>query len=222
MAIAKIKPGSEESLDALRVGAKISFLEAKDYQTAAVFFKELVLYSDQEKERIDAQKKLGEIYFERLSDNARAIDELNKVLLIPIEPEEETKLRLMLAKAYFYLNKFGQAESEADIILEKAKQPKSIFDAKLVKANVAFSTQKFDRSAEIYEKLMSEFPQESREEHVGLTLAIVYEEQKELDEAIKVLEKIKTSYPNPEFIETKLQRILEKKKLLPGARGLRK
>jgi tetratricopeptide (TPR) repeat protein len=220
--LVKSHPEAKESLEGARLGAKITFLEQKNYALALFYYKHLVLYSTDEKERVESQKRVAEIYFERLSDHGQSILELNKLLQIKHAPEEEQKFRMNLAKANFYQSRFQQAESEVDLVLAKALTKDVEFEGLLLKGNIYFSTKQQDRAIEVFKKLMLNFPERAKEEHVGMTLAICYEEKNDYASAKQVLNEIKVNYPNPKFLEAKIQRLEEQERQRPGARGLKK
>lgn len=220
--LVKSHPESKDALDAARMGTKITFLEIKNYEKALFFYKHLVLYSPNESERLESQKKVAEIYFERLSDHGQAVTELNKLLQLKHHPEEELRFRMNLAKANFYLSRFQQAEAEVDLVMEKNIPADMLFDAQLLKGNIYFSTKQLEKAIEIFKKIMETSPEKARDEHVGVSLAICYEEKNDFASAREVLNKIKPTYPNPEFIETKLRRLEQRQNQLPGARGLKR
>jgi tetratricopeptide (TPR) repeat protein len=219
---AKTQPGTKDALSAARTGARIAFLEVKDYRRALFFYKYIVLYSDDEKERSEAQRHLAEIYFERLTDYDQAVLEYNRLLELPHGEKEGIDFRMNIAKSYFYLNKFSQAEAELDMVLRNNSNDTIHFDANLLKANIHLATRNLDGAIEIFKMLMQRFPEQSREEHVGLSLAVCYEEKNDFKLARAVLNDVRGFYPRPDFIDLKIQRLQERESQLPGAQGLRK
>lgn len=182
----------------------------------------MVLYSPDKEERIESQKTIIDIYFERLSDNQNAVTEINRLLQLELPREEELRLRLILAKALFYINNFEQALAEVETILDKKPEDKLLFESKLLKGNIFFASKKLDKAAEVFEDLLKVYPDLSKQENLGLTLAICYEEQSQFLRAEEVLNQVKNDYPNPIFIEEKIIRLRNKAKQQPGARGFRK
>jgi tetratricopeptide (TPR) repeat protein len=211
-----------DALEAARLGAKLAFLEVKDYPHALLFFEHLVLYSPDAGERLESQKRIAEIYFERTSEHDKAIIEFNKLLQLSLPKAEEMQIRMNLAKSLFYLNRFQESESELEIILDQEKTGPRAFEAKLLKGNIYFSTKQLSRAIALFKELMEKEPQRSQEEQVAVQLAISYEELNQFAEARAVLEKIRNTYPNPQFIDTKIKRLEQREKQLPGAHGLRK
>ncbi len=211
-----------DALEAARLGAKLAFLEVKDYPHALLFFQQLVLYSPDSGERLESQKRIAEIFFERTSEHDKAVIEFNKLLQLELPAEDEVHVRLNLAKSLFYINRFQEAESEIDIILEKQKAGQKAFEAKLLKGNIYFSGKQLEKAISLFKEIMEKDPERSRDEQVGVQLAISYEEMSQFAKAKGILEEIRPYYPNPEFIDEKIKRLEQREKQLPGARGLRK
>lgn len=220
--IAKTNPGTKEALIAAREGAKIAFLDVKDYRKALFFYKYIILYSHDEAERREAQKHLAEIYFERLTDYEQAVVEFNRLLELPHGKKEGAEYRMSIAKSYFYLNRFSQADAELDLVIRNDPVEATLFDANLLRANIGLATRKIDGAIAIFKSLMEKFPQQAKDEHVGLSLAVCYEEKNDFKAAREVLNQIRDLYPRPDFIDLKIQRLQERESQQPGAKGLRK
>ncbi|HEX4924267.1 MAG TPA: tetratricopeptide repeat protein, partial [Bdellovibrionales bacterium] len=84
------------------------------------------------------------------------------------------------------------------------------------------ATRRIDGAIALFKGLMEKFPQQARDEHVGLSLAVCYEEKNDFKAARAVLNEIRGFYPRPDFIDLKIQRLAEREAQLPGAQGLRK
>jgi hypothetical protein len=57
---------------------------------------------------------------------------------------------------------------------------------------------------------------------VYLNEAIMFEEQKQLDLAIATLEDVQDQVDGADFIKSKIEKLKERKALMPGASGLKK
>ena len=217
------KAGTEEiGLSATRDAAKITFFEIKDFKKSEQFYKKLVLHSHDEKERREAQKQIASIYFDHLNDYKMAVIEFSRLLEMPHNAMEEVQYRTSIARAYYYQNNFFQAQSEVDELLSKKPQQEYRFNLLLLKANIYTATKNIDSAIMLLEGLMREFPELSIKENVGLTLTVSYEENKDYPNAIRVLQTIKPHYPNSEYIDIRINRLNERQKNAPGAKGLRK
>ncbi|MCB0364221.1 MAG: tetratricopeptide repeat protein [Bdellovibrionaceae bacterium] len=218
----KSRPRTEIALEAARRGSRIAHLETAEFITAISFYRHLILYSSDEVERIDAQKKIASVYFEKISDYASAIREYSRLLYLPHSKDEEKFFRFNIAKSYFYLNNFYQASSEIKDLLKLVSDDEDKFEYLAFRGNILLTTKKLEEATDIFIDLMKNYPEESLRENVPLSLAVAYEEKGEFDRAVAVLEKVKKTHPSPEFIELRIKRLRERIENLPGAKGLTK
>ena len=210
------------ALKAAQEAARISNYDLKRYKDAVDLYKHVVLYSPVERERIDAQKQIAEIHFTQTLDYTNAIVEYSRLLDLPHGDVEEAHYRMAIARSYFYQNNFFQSQAEIDRILKGKFDKTTRFDARVLKANIFLTTKELDQAIETLTELIKEDPERAREEKVGLLLAICYEEQKTFGKAVETLMSIRDSYPNKDFIDTKIRALKEREYHQPGARGLRK
>lgn len=218
---AQREPKSKIALEAAKKAAPIALVELKDYQKALSLYRHIVLYSKNVNERNDAQKNIVDILFDKVGDYEKALLETNKLLdLVPME--DASQYQLKRAKAYNYLKKYYQVLIEIEPVLKSAKDQATLFEALLLKADANFSLKNLSVAVDIYQQLLREFNELAKKEQVGLHLAVCYEEMKDFKNAIEMLKKVKDGYPNPEFIEKKIEHLSERLKQLPGARGFRK
>lgn len=202
--------------------ARIFHYVKKQPKDAVQYYKHVVLYAPETRERIEAQKKLAEIHLTELMDYNQAIAEYSRLLELERTPEEEFTYRLAIARSYFYLSNFYQAQVETEKILSGNYEKDQLFDALLLKANIFLSAKKLDEAVTTLKQLMADYPERSKEENIGLVLAVTYEDQKDFKKAIETLEGIKDTYPGKDFIEQRIKILRERQMHLPGARGFRK
>jgi tetratricopeptide (TPR) repeat protein len=213
------QPDSDRALRAARQGARIAHLEMKNYPQAVEFYKIIILKSQDPQERKNAQKNVAQIYFENLLDYEKAVIEYERLLKLTESPEEAFRYRLNLAKSHLQLNNVDQATNELDVILSQKLQPDEIYEAKSLKANILTGAHKHAEAATIWEEILKEFPDRSKKENVALNLVVCYEEVKDFGKAIEVLERMKSEYPNPDFLNKRIARLKERKQNQPGAQG---
>lgn len=217
--IVEHQPQSERGLFAARQGARVAHLDAKNYPSALNFYKHLILESPDPIERKNAQRSIAQIYFENLQDFDQAVIEYEKLLKLENAPDEAFRYRLNLAKSHLQLNNSEQALNELNYLLEKSPGNEQIFDIKMIKANVQASNRQLTEAATTWENIMKEFPERATKEKVGLNLAVCYEELKNFDKAIEVLEGMRASYPEPDFLDKRIERLKERASNQPGAQG---
>ena len=202
--------------------ARIAHYELKKFPEAVHFYRHIILYAPSESDRIEAQKKVAELFFSQTLDYTQAIIEYSRLLELPHSAKEDETYRFAIARAYFYLNNFFQATVEIDKILASRPSADLAFDALLLKSNIYLTTKKLDDAINSLKELIAKYPARAKTETIGLVLAICYEEQKNFAKAIETLESIKNDYPRKGFIEGKIKALKERQSLLPGARGLHK
>jgi tetratricopeptide (TPR) repeat protein len=212
-------PSDDRALQAARKGARVAHFEAKAYQQAVNFYKFIILKSDDVIERQNAQKNIAQIYFDDLQDFDQSVTEFERILKFDNSPDEAFRYRLNLAKAYFRLNNAEQALNELDVLLSQKLDSDKIFDILALKANVMVGNHKLPEAAQLWEKIIKDFPEQSKKEKIGLNLVVCYEELKQFDKAIEVLENMRPQYPNPDFLDLRISRLKERQYNQPGAQG---
>ena len=128
----------------------------------------------------------------------------------------------MVAKSYFYLNKFFQARTEVESLLTQELDEDWKYQLLLFKGNILQAQKDLPEALKTYQKVLQEFPERSQKDKVALTVAVCYEEMSEFEKAIEVLAALRTSYEEPEFLDLRIKRLTQRKENMPGAKGLRK
>lgn len=210
------------TLEAAREASRLAFYDLKDYSTAIGYFRYIVLHSENENERLEAQKQIASIFFNNLQNYQNSIIEYSKLQQMTHNDLEAAQYTMNIARAQFYLNNFYQAESEIESLLQRKSDEKIRAGAILLKGNIHIAKKEFSKAIEIFKTLISSNPQFAMEENIGLILAVCYEENNNFKEAIKVLESYRGKYNPPEYIELRIKRLQERQKNAPGAKGYKK
>lgn len=210
------------AMKATREAARISHYELKQIPDAIKYYKHLILYSPDQKDRIEAQKKIAELHFTQTLDYSQAIIEFSRLLDLPHTPQEAQAYRLSIARSYYYQSNFFQAQVEIDQILANNRDKDMHFDALLLKANILLTSKKLDDAVLALRQIIEKYPDRAKAENIGLVLAVTYQEQDNFAKAIETLESIKDTYPRRAFIEGRIKSLKERQTHLPGAKGLRK
>lgn len=209
-------------LMALRESARIYEFEIKDPKKAIEAYQIIITKSNDSAERQSAQLRVAEMTFDSLQDYEKAVLEFSKVLSFLKEPTERHRIRLNLARSYFYLNQFFQAHSEIDELLKESLADELRFSVMQLKGNIFLAEKKFKEAIAVFTELSEEHPEKALKENIGLTLAVSHEENNDYKSAIKVLESLLDKYTPREYIELRIKRLLERQKNAPGAKGFRK
>lgn len=220
--VVKRSSSSAWGVRAAKEAARISLYELKDYSLALEFLKSVVLYAKDPNERIQAETQIAAIYFDNMQNYPMAIREYTKLLQLANAATEIAKIRLVLARSYFYMSDFKQAEIEIQEILKLKIDPELLFSALSISGNVKVAQKDFLGAAETYRGLIARFPERSIQENIQLSLAVCYEENGDFVNALSLLNSLKGKYNPAEYLELRIKRVLERQKNMPGARGYRK
>lgn len=212
-------PDSDRALKASRQGARVAHFEAKDYPQAVEFYKHIILRSADANERKSAQRYVAQIQFDSIQDFNQSVVEYEKLLKLDNSPEEVFRYRLNLAKSQLQMNNIDQAVSEIDLILAEKHAPDELFEARVLKANTLVAAKRTPEAVTAWQQIMSEFPEKSKKENVALNLVVLFEDTKDFAKAIQVLEGMREGYPNPDFLDVRIQRLRERMGNQPGAQG---
>lgn len=212
-------PDSKEALIAAREAARLLFYEIQDFDRAIRYYRMLVLSSSDPVERLNSQKQIVSIYFDHLTDYPHAIVEINKMVVMLQSQKEKTEYKMKLARAYYYQNNFIQAENEVDEFLHDNQPDELKFDMLFLKGNINLAKKDLPKAIEIFRKIILDFPERAIKENVGLTLSVCLEEQRDYKGAVEVLEKMRSLYSTPEYIDIRIHRLQGRLKNMPGARG---
>ena len=181
-------------LKASRLATRIKH---QNKQSEVKFLKTIVLHTDDEKERMLAQKEVADLHYE-IGNFVQAIYEYEKL----------TSKDLKLAQSYFHLDEYKQALVELAIV---EKTIGVSFETKLLKARIKAANLDFDKAIEIYQGIKDQTPT------VLIELSQCYEQKGDFTRAIEVLEG-----SNDKVIQSRLARLRIAKEMQPGAsKGLR-
>jgi tetratricopeptide (TPR) repeat protein len=188
------------------------------------FLRHIIKKSENENEQISAQKRLSEYYFDK-GFYSQAIEELARLLSKGNFKEGREGARLMLAKSNFYIKNFFQAEVELSSYIKEVKSDQEKFEGYLLKADIQSANKKYIEAMATYANIKANFRELYFKNQVFMNEVLLLEEQKLLDQAVKLLESIKTEsqeIQSTDFIDAKIEKLKEQKTLMPGATGLKK
>ena len=215
----KRAPGTTAALRAARESVKILVFDLKNYERAISALRFLILYSTDAEERWRAQSQIAQIYFDNLAWYDKALIEYSKLLSSNVAKTEKIRIKLAIARCYYYLGQLPHSWSEASLILAEDDLPEGIaFDSLLLQANIQISDKKYSEAVKSLELLAKRYPERAKKENVGLNLSLCHEELGNQDAAIQALEEIKGTYESKDYIELRIKKIRERFSDLPRKR----
>lgn len=204
--------------------AKIYQYDLKKFDLSVRNYQIVVFKSPDPSARREAQIKIANLLFYDIQEFQPAIGAYFKLLELPHGITEEIEWRNRIAKSYYYLGNYFQAEIEADKVSKIATgiDEEAVYQAYLLKANIDIGAKKHDKAADVLTAMLNQFPDRSKRDSIALMLAVAYEEQRDFAKAIEVLEKVRDDDPRKSFYDEKIRSIKERASQQPGAKGYRR
>lgn len=154
--------------------------------------------------------QMGDLY-ELQGNLSKAQESWEKCLPLSTDPDKMTQVLIRLAKVRRNLRDYDQAQEFLERCTREA--PTAALKARCLyeSAQTYTLTQSFGRAkTALLELLKLEGVPEENRALASFLLVDVYEREGRLDEARKLLESIRNTYPNPKVIEARLQSLGKK------------
>lgn len=214
---------NEFTLKAAKEGAQINFFQIKNFKKSLMFYRYIVLNSQNEEERLSAQKQIISVYFDHNQDYLNAIKEISKLIFLSGKNSEQSeKYKLDLAKCYMHLENLQQALDELEGILNGNPSEDLKFEALLLKGNIYLNKKNGLKSAEVFRELLKNHLDKAISENVPILLSVVLEDTNDFKGAIEILKKYEAKMKNKEYVELRKKKLEERIRNAPGTKGFRK
>ncbi|MGZ3690854.1 MAG: tetratricopeptide repeat protein [Pseudobdellovibrio sp.] len=200
--------------------ARIVRFEIQDYERAIKVFREIILSSDDETQRILAQESIAEIYLENIQDYNSALKELQVLEPLLTDTKKKEKTRLRIAQALFLTGKNDQALDEIQSAEKYIKFTGTNF-LKL-KAEILLAQKKYKEAISAYDELKTKDPTFFADENLFIATSIVYEENEQYTEALNYLTKNQALIKDKPYYELRIKRLKERIANKPLSRGAHK
>jgi tetratricopeptide (TPR) repeat protein len=145
--------------------------------------------------------------------------EYENLLRLKLPEDDIFKYRLNIVKSHLQLNNLDQAFSEIDSLITHYPNRNDLYEAKVLKANIFISNKKYLEAADVLADVIKQQPERAQKENLHLSLVVCYEDSKEFDRAIEVLESMRSWYAHPDFLDLRIKRLKERSSNQPGAQG---
>lgn len=215
-------PDHPLTVPAAKEAARISQYEIKDFSRTIGFLKLLILKSKDQKERIQAQEQMAQIYFDNLQNYKAAINEFNRLKEISNNSVDKQRFAQMVAKSNYYLGNFPQTLNDIDEVLKNNTRVVDRFSLLLLKANTLVAIKDFKPAIAILEELRVSYPEQAKQEGIALSIAICFEEIEDFKKAIEVLEAALVEDPHNDYLLLRIKRLKERLINKPGSKGMHK
>lgn len=217
---AAIEKDDKKRTKALVEAARIARFEIQDYDRALRLNRQIILKSEDSKQRLLAQETLAEIYFENLQNYSQSLNELLILEQLTSELEAKEKLRFKIAQAYFLTGNPPAAFEYIDASLKSPAADRKHF-LKL-KAQILVSQKRHDEALAIYEEIRKIDPEFFAKENLYIATSTVFEEKEDYASALAYLEKYQNFVNDKAYLELRFKRLQERLTNKPLFKGRRK
>lgn len=190
---------------ALKGAADIYDLELRDYKRAVEVFRELIQLCPEAPEALDARIRLASIVREQFHDLRGSIKELTAA--IQRNPPQSAELRYQVAKNYFELGDYQQAELESRELVKRYETSDFVDDAMFLTAQSMAMQGKKDEAIRMLQELADRFPDSEQRPHALFEMGKIYAESGQSKEAIDVWVKCLEKHPQPETVQAAIARM---------------
>lgn len=217
---ADLETNDKKKTKALAEAARISRFEIQDFDRALRLNRQIILKSQDPKQRFNAQEATAEIYLENLQNYSQALKELLILEQLDVGIEQKEKTKLKIAQAQFL-----SGNSSASLEYIDAASKMALYDKKpflKLKAQVLLSLKKYDEALAAYEEIRRLDDRYFSQENLFIATSIVYEEKEDYASAISYLEKYQDQIQDKSYYELRTKRLKEKLINKPLFKGRRK
>jgi TolA-binding protein len=217
------EPRTKLGLQALYRAATIQTLYLNQQAEAARRFSEFVAASNDPGLAWEARKQLGEIFFSKLENYRGVIPVYRSMLADRPGSEEAPELLFRIGRSQFLLRRFDEAIQSYEELTKTYSSSRwaerALYEigvthftrAGLSSPDTSVKDDGIEMAMAIFRLFMRKYPRSPLVAEVRFGLANCLEELDQLDAATQQLEAIRGSYPSPQVIAVKLDRIRERK-----------
>lgn len=217
---AQVEKDEKNKFKYLIEAARITRFEIQDYERAIKFYKTIILQSQNEKQRIDAQQAVAEIYLENLQNYSKALQELQTLEPLIKTEKEKQKIKLKIAQAQYLTGNYQAAIEEIEVSLKISKL--EILNFLKLKAQVLVAQKKYRDAIDTYQEILRRDPKYFELENLFIATSVVYEENEDYAEALNYLTKYENKIKDKAYYELRYKRLNERLINKPFYKGKRK
>ncbi len=191
---------------ALRGAADTYYLELRDFKRAVEVYRELSQLCPEAPETLEGRLHLADILQSQFHDLRGAITELTAALAR--NPPQSAELSYRVAKLYFELADYQQAELEAAGMAKKFETSSFVDDALLLRAQaLAMMDGRHGEALKAYESLAEKFPDSDLQPHALFEAGKLRAEAGENEKAIEVWIEALKRHPDPNVVQLVISKV---------------
>jgi len=191
---------------ALRGAADTYYLELRDFKRAVEVYRELSQLCPEAPETLEGRLHLADILQTQFHDLRGAITELTAALAR--NPPQSAELSYRVAKLYFELADYQQAELEAAGMVRKFETSPYVDDALLLRGQaLAMMEGRHPEALKAFESLAEKFPDSELQPHALFEAGKLRAEAGENEKAIETWVEALKRHPDPNVVQLVISKV---------------
>ena len=178
------------------------------------FYKYLSEREKTKEKRFFFKEKLADIYSERLKDYESAFSLWFFLRDQTQQANKKLSYSHKIASGFFEMQKWEESLLEINKSLNRINMGSEFHrDFLFLKGRVLLMQEQFDQAERIFRQIEMQSPQFFQDQNIYWYLSLIYESQKDFQQAIRELKRFQNS---SEFLKDKVERLREREKNLPA------
>jgi tetratricopeptide (TPR) repeat protein len=207
-------PAGQQSLEARFQLANIYYFNLQRYEQARLHYKEFIEQEPASPKAYTARERLAGVLAD-LGRSYEAIAEYEN--LIPQDPAERRRVRLLIADLYYNQKNYSQALTEYEKVIEQAEFDDLSEQAYLREATIYNARSQYRQALEVYRRLASQTADPESRRRAIYGIAEAHAGLFEFDEAVKALKQIEDE-SEQNYIAARITELEQKKRETAQAR----
>ena len=190
------------------------FCEKKSTVQGVWFYKYLSERAETKKKRIFFTEKLAALYSEGMKDYESAFSLWFFLRDQTQQVNKKLSYSYKIALGFFEMQKWEESFLEINKSLKRVNIESELHKYFLfLKGRVLLMQGQFNPAEQVFRQISRQYPQFFQDQNIYWYLSLIYESQKDFQQAIRELKKVQKS---SEFLKDKIERLREKEKNLPA------
>ncbi len=193
----------------LRGWADVYYLDTREMPKAVDVYKELISTCPESPETLEARIHLANILKVHYRDLRGAIAELTAA--IARNPPQSAELVYQVAKLYFELGDYKQADIEAQTVVKRFETSAYVDDAMFLQAQaLSMMEGKRPEALRMFQELAQRFPDSELQPHALFELGKLRADSSENEQAIELWVEALKRHPDPAVVQSQISRVRER------------
>jgi len=201
-------PGATQRVaDAYLMAGEIFDLRLGRFNRAVEVYEEFAKDYPTQPKVITARIRQAEIYLEKLNDPRQTVNIYENLIQQWPRNPEVVPLKRKILETYMNMHEFDQAVVEGKTFLEQAEDKRGDVAIRQIVADSLAYLERWDDALLEYKRVVNDFPDSYYAKLAHFEMGNCLVRLNRLEEAMRTYEQALTSYPNPDVVRQRIQKL---------------